>query len=214
MSSSLRTRLFCAVLFFPCLAPAAEPQAITLPKPKTEGGKPLMQALKERQSAREFAPQKLSVETLSNLLWAAGGINRPDGRRTAPTASNKLEIDIYAVLPDGAYFYNPKAHSLEPVVSGDLRAAAGTQGYVKDAALNLVFVADYSRMGGTTDEARAVTAAVDTGFVSQNAYLFCASEGLATVVRGSVDRAALAKALHLRPEQHITYSQSVGYAKK
>ncbi len=196
---------------FPLAAQTAELQAVKLPGPQLDGGKPLMQVLRERKSARAFSNRKLSEQVLSNLLWAAFGINRPDGRRTAPSASNRQEIDIYLVTPEGAYLYDAKAHALEPVAAGDFRAQAGTQDFVKEAPLNLVFVADGARMGKGTDEQNAMIAGADTGFVSQNAYLFCASEGLATVVRASVDRTALAKALKLRAEQKIILAQTVGY---
>lgn len=189
----------------PCLAQELKP--IALPKPQTEGGKPLLQALKERKSTREFSAEKLSPQVLSNLLWAAFGVNRADGRRTAPSAMNAQEIDIYVALPEGVYLFEAGPHRLTPVVSGDLREKTGTQNYVAEAALNLIYVA-HSK-GKLNPDASA-----DTGFIGQNVYLFCASEGLGTVFRGSVDRDGLAKALNLRPDQHITYAQSVGYPKK
>ena len=207
-------KAFAVVLFMGVAGFADTPQGIALPKPNTEGGKPLMQALNERKSAREFSVEKLSPQVLSNLLWAAFGVNRPDGRRTAPSASNRQEIDIYAVMSDGVYLYNAKANRLEPVISDDLRAATGTQPFVAEAALDLVYVADYSKMGNSSDAEKGFLSGADTGFVGENVYLFCASEGLATVVRASVDRGALAKALKLRPEQKITLSQTVGYPKR
>ena len=186
---------------------------VQLPKPQTDGGKPLMQALMERKSTRTFSAQKLTEQTLSNLLWAAFGINRPDGRRTAPSSQNRQEIDVFVLTAEGAYLYNAKEHVLKPFVSGDLRALSGTQEYVKDAPLNLVFVADTTKMGSGSAEDKARTSGANTGFISQNVYLYCASEGLATVVRGSVDRPSLAKALQLRPEQVIVLAQTVGYPK-
>jgi SagB-type dehydrogenase family enzyme len=189
---------------------AQEQKPIVLPKPQTDGGKPLMQVLKERKSGREFSPEKLPPQMLSNLLWAAWGVNRPDGRRTAPSASNHQEIDIYVATADGLYLYNAKDHQLEPVMKEDIRTAAGRQPYVGQAPLNLIYVADQTRMGRPDD----ATAFADTGFISQNVYLFCASEGLATVVRGSVDRESLAKIMKLRPDQKITLAQTVGYPKK
>ena len=195
------------------LITAQELKPIVLPTPQTSGGKPLMQVLKERKSVRDFGPELLSRQTLSNLLWAAWGINREDGRRTAPSASNRQEIDVYAIMADGAYIYDAKANALKPVVQADMRKYAGTQAYVADAPLNLVYVADTAKLGGD-DAPRMATANADTGFISQNVYLFCASEGLGTVVRASVNRADLGKALSLRAEQRITLAQSVGYAKK
>ncbi len=187
------------------------PGPVQLPKPQTDGGKPLMQALKERKSSRAFTAQKLPEQVLSNLLWAAWGTNRPDGKRTAPSAMNKQEIDVYVVVAEGAYVYDAKAHALNPVAAGDLRAQTGAQPFVKDAPLNLVYVADTAKMTGGSEQDKVVWYGAAAGFISQNAYLYCASEGLATVVRGMVDRTALAGSLSLRPEQKIVLSQTVGY---
>lgn len=180
---------------------------IQLPAPQTDGGIPLMQALKARKSTRQFSTKKLPEQVLSNLLWAAWGINREDGRRTAPSAMNRQEIDIYVALEEGLFLYNAKEHRLDPVVKQDLRGATGTQPFVAQAPVNLIFVADQARMGGPND----ATAYADTGFISQNVYLFCASEGLATVVRGSIQKDSLAKAMKLRSSQQITLAQTVGY---
>jgi SagB-type dehydrogenase family enzyme len=140
-----------------------------------------------------------------------GGIrDKPSGRRTAPTASNRQEIDVYVALAEGLYLYDHKAHRLEAVVKEDLRAATGGQEFAATAAVNLVFVADHSRMRGSQED-KVFYSATDTGYVSQNVYLFCASEGLATVARGSMDRPALSKAMKLNENQHITLAQSVGY---
>lgn len=186
---------------------------VSLPPPQTSGGKPLMDVLKERKSTREFAPRSLSPQILSNLLWAAWGINRSDGRRTAPSASNRQEITIYVVTSDGAYQHNVSNNTLEPVAPGDKRSLTGGQPFVAEAPVNLVYVADLSKMSGNDENSKVATANADTGFIAQNVYLFCASEGLGTVVRGSVGRADLAKALTLRPEQRITLAQTVGYPK-
>jgi nitroreductase len=194
---------------------AQEPSPLALPAPVTEGGKPLMQALKERQSTRQFGPEKLAPQTLSNLLWAAWGVNRPDGRRTAPSASNRQEIDIYVVLPDGAYLWDAKRNALTPVAGGDLRGATGTQPFVAAAAANLVYVADLSKAGRpATDPQQMVNVGADAGFIAENVYLFCASEGLATVVRAMVPKDTLGKALGLRASQVIVLAQSVGYPAK
>jgi nitroreductase len=192
-----------------CFAPAQDLKPISLPAPQTEGGMRLMQALKQRHSTRAFSAQPLSLQTLSNLLWAGFGINRADGHRTAPSAMNWQETDLYVATPDGVYLYDAKANALQPVASGDLRALAGTQPFVKDAAVNLVYVADTTRSKGNTEFLGA-----DTGFIAENVYLFCASEGLVTVVRASVDHAAVAKAFKLRPEQRVTLAQSIGYPQK
>ncbi len=189
-------------------------QTIQLPPPKKEGGKPLLQVLNDRHSVREFAPDKLSPQMLSNLLWAAWGINRSTGQRTAPSASNKQEIDVYAVMADGAWLYDAQTNALKQVVTADIRSLTGTQPFVKDAPLNLIYVADLAKAGRTRPEDAEFYSGADTGFIAENVYLFCASEGLATVVRASVDRAALAKGLNLRPDQKIALAQSVGYPKK
>ena len=185
---------------------------LKLPLPQTTGGKPLMQTLQERHSAREFGSRALEPQILSNLLWAAGGVNRTDtGKRTAPSARDWREIDIYVAMPDAAYLYDPNAHALKRVVARDLRALTGVQDFVATAPLNLVYVADRQRMKGASGEDLERYTAADTGFVAQNVYLFCASVGLNTVVRGSVDRAALAAALKLAPHQQIVLAQTVGY---
>ena len=194
---------------------AEELKPIQLPKPQIDGGRPLMQVLKDRSSSREFSSQKLPLQVLSNLLWAASGVNRPEsGRRTAPTAANWQEIDIYLAMAEGLYLYDAKPHVLKPVLAEDIRALAGLQAFVKDAPLNLIYVADLSRIGRGTSEEKDFFAAADTGFVAQNVYLFCASEGLATVVRANIDRPTLGKAMKLGPNQRITLSQTVGYPKK
>jgi nitroreductase len=195
------------------LMTAQELKPVALPTPQTGGGKPLMQVLKERKSVRDFGSEALSRQTISNLLWAAWGVNREDGRRTAPSASNRQEIDVYVVMADGAYVYDAQANALKPVAPADLRKVTGTQAYVAGAPLNLVYVADTAKLGGD-DAAKLATANADTGFIAQNVYLFCASEGLGTVVRGSVNRDDLGKALNLRAGQRITLAQSVGYARK
>ena len=192
--------------------------SIRLPAPRTTGGKPLMEALGDRQSSRDFSPASLSEQVLSDLLWAAFGINRPDsGKRTAPSALNWQETDIYVFTHQGAYFYDAAENELLPVAAGDHRSATGSalQPFVKKAPVNLVYVVDAARSGivgrvmSTEDRDMFSDAAV--GFISQNVYLYCASEGLSTVVRGMVDRDALRTLLNLRPEQRIILAQSVGY---
>jgi len=193
-------------------AAAADLTDMALPAPRMAGGKPLMQALKERQSARAFSAKPLPAQVLADLLWAAFGINRPDsGKRTAPSARNWQEVDVYAIMADGAYLYDAKANSLRAVAKGDLRKLTGTQEFVSAVPLNLVYVADMTRMKGAAPEDRALYSGADVGFISQNVYLFCASAGLATVVRGLVDRDALAKALNLPEQKKIILTQTVGY---
>lgn len=200
------------VISFITVSWAEEFSAIKLPPPNLNRGKSLMQSLQARKSSRDFSTKKLPIEVLSNLLWAADGINRPEsGRRTAPSAVNWQEIDIYVAMADGLYLYNAKDHVLKPVVKQDVRALTGKQAFVKEAPVNLIYVADFSRMGGGSAEDRNFYAAADTGFISENVYLYCASEGLATVVRGSVDKEALAAAMKLRGNQKIILAQTVGY---
>lgn len=201
-----------AMIAFASWAAEADLADISLPAPRMEGGKPLMQALKERQSSRAFSPQPLPAQVLSDLLWAAFGVNRPDsGKRTAPSARNWQEVDIYAVMEHGAYIYDARANRLKPAAKGDLRKLTGTQDFVGSAPLNLVYVADLDRMEGSAPEGQTLSSSADVGFISQNVYLFCASEGLATVVRGLVPRDALAEALNLSERQRIILAQTVGY---
>jgi len=188
-----------------------EPGDLQLPKPRKDGGKPLMQALQERASTRAFAQRKLSIQQLSDLLWAAAGVNRPDGHRTVPSAMNRQETDVYVILEEGAYLYEAAPHRLKQVSKADLRALAGTQDYARTAPVNLVYVADMSKAAGSDDPTRTLYSGSSAGSIGQNVYLYAASEGLATVIRASVDRTALAAALGLRPDQNITLAQSVGF---
>jgi SagB-type dehydrogenase family enzyme len=212
----LATHLVLTILFVcPTLSSAEELKPIPLLKPQLDGGRPLMQVLKDRKSSRAFGSEKLSMQVMSNLLWAACGVNRPEsGKRTAPSAVNWQEIDIYVATPDGLYLYDAKPHTLRPILAKDIRAMTGTQPYVKEAPIDLIYVADFSRMDKATDEQKVFYSAAGTGFISQNVYLYCASEGLATVVRASIDKPTLEKAMKLRPDQKITLAQSVGYPKK
>jgi SagB-type dehydrogenase family enzyme len=194
---------------------AQDSDLVKLPAAQMTGGKPLLDCLKARQSNREFSTEKLSLQVLSNLLWAADGINRPDsGKRTAPSAVNWQDIDLYAATAEGLFLYLPKDHALRKILGEDVRAAMGKQEFVKDVPLNIVYVSDYSRIPTGKDEDKRYFSGIHTGFISQNVYLFCASEGLSTVVRGLIDPETMAKVMKLRPEQHITLAQSVGYPKK
>jgi nitroreductase len=204
-----------ALLFWPSFTLAQDLKAIQLLEPQLDGGRPLMRVLKDRASSRSFGPEKLPMQTLSNLLWAAFGVNRPaSGGRTAPSASNSQEMDIYVAMADGLFLYDAKASLLRPVLPDDIRALTGRQSFVKEAPVNLIYVADLSKMLRASAEDRDSYAAAHSGFISQNVYLFCASEGLATVVRASIDRPALARAMRLRPDQKITLAQTVGYPKR
>ena len=187
--------------------------SVPLPKPERHGGMPLMDALAMRQSAREFESRELPAELLSSLLWAAFGVNRPDGHRTAPTAINSQEIDVFVALPTGAYLYDADTHSLQLTAGSDIRRITGYQDFVDLAPLDLVFVADYSRMALVPADKRESYASVAAGAISQNVYLFCASSGLSTVLRAWIDRDAIAGALGLTHDQHVLLSQTVGFPK-
>jgi len=191
---------------------ATSPATITLLPPDTSGGMPLMKCFKERKSTRSFDSKILPDQVLSNLLWAAFGVNRSDGRRTAPSAMNRQEIQIYAAMQHGLYLYDAPSHSLRLVASEDIRNRTGKQDFVTDAPLDIVYVADLSKSGQSSDE-QIFYPAADCGFIAENVYLYCASEGLACVVRAMIDKLALSKSMKLGPDQRILLSQTVGYAK-
>jgi len=196
----------CGIAVFP-----QENNVIKLPDPQLEKGKPLMQALKDRQSIRNYSAREIPMQEMANLLWAANGINRKEtGKRTAPTAQNRQEIEVYASTKDGLFRYDAQQHALITIHNRDIRALTGMQPYVGTAPVNLVIVADLSKMGDN-QQANLQTANIDAGFVSQNIYLYCASENMATVVRGSVDREKLAPEMGLAPNLYIVVAQCVGY---
>lgn len=171
---------------------------------------PLRDAIQARRSERSFAQRPLDLQTLSDLLWAAFGPISPK-RRSAPSSHNRQETGLYVLLEQGAYRFDPVENRLLGVTEEDLRAASGSQDYVGTAPLELAYVADKGKITGKTDRGVVETIYVDTGFISQNVYLFCASEGLATVVRAMVPKESLAARLHLTPDQEITLVQSVGW---
>ena len=197
MNKCIFTLLFAGFIF------SASAQDIELPAPQKTGGMPLMEALSLRQTTREFSPQELDMQTLSNLLWAAYGFNRPD-KRVAPSANNKQEIDLYVCLKSGIYFYDAKANKLIQKVEGDHRKSMGRQDFVWDAPLNLFLV-------GNSDISNSYQ--IDSGFISQNIYLFCASEGLATVVRGLFNAQEIHSLMNFTDKQVVVITQTVGYKK-
>jgi len=192
-------------------APASAEGAVTLPVPQNSGGMPLMAALKRRHSTREYSEQALTEQTLSDLLWAAFGINRPSGDRTAPYWRHIMVIDVYVAKNDGVWLYEPQTHALRRYLPDDIRAQTGLQDFVGKAPVNLVYVAHGERMTDITPQERRLYASVDTGFIGQNVYLFCASAGLGSVFRGAVDYQSLDRLLKLPEGQFVTFAQTVGY---
>jgi nitroreductase len=190
------------------------PQLRNLPSPRSGGGQTLTAALKARRSTREYSDRPLPMQALSDLLWAAFGVNRPaSGDRTAPYWRHVMVLDIYLAMSDGVWLYEPNAHALLPFLTDDIRAQTGLQDFVATAPLNLVYVAHGERMTDISAEDRRLYASVDAGFIGQNVYLFCAAEGLATVFRGAVDAPKLGRTLKLPDQQFVTFAQTVGYPK-
>lgn len=184
-----------------------------LPAPTWDGGRPLMQVLKERKTTRQFSTRPLGRDQLANLLWAAFGVNRPEtGQRTAPSTMNLRCIDIYVATAEGAYRYDAESHALVQVGREDVRPLTGGQDYVKTAPLALLYVADHARLAKVTPGEREFYAAADAGFIGQNVYLYCASEALGCVVHMPGDRSGLSQKLGFRPEQSLVLVHSVGYA--
>ncbi|GJI90928.1 SagB/ThcOx family dehydrogenase [Duganella hordei] len=193
-------------------SPTPGAQRVHAPAPLTPLSQSLLDVLAARRSERVFSPQPLTQELLETLLWAAAGVNRPElDMRTAPSAKNWREIDIYATTEDGWYRFAPAAGALQLLGRQDLRAATGWQDFVAAAPVNLVYVADLARMDHAPKWEQKFYAALDTGYISQNVYLFCAAQGLATVARGWVDRPALARVMGLAPQQRVILAQTVGY---
>ena len=186
-------------------------EPLDLPAPRSEGGLSLTATLKLRRSTREYSDRALPLQVLSDLLWAAFGVNRPSGDRTAPYWRHVMVLDIYLALADGVWLYEPVTHKLLPHLKSDIRKETGAQDFVPHAALEVIYVAHGERMTDVSPEERRLYASVDSAFIGQNIYLFCASENLGSVFRGSVDHAALARILKLSDEQFVTFAQTVGY---
>jgi len=188
-------------------------QEIKLPEPQRSGDMPLLDALNHRQSTREFSDKEIDMQNLSNLLWAGWGFNRETGKRTAPSSQNLQEMDIYVVKADGFYLYNAKNQSLVKLGNEDLRSATGSQDFVGNAPLNLVYVADLDRTKTTNFEIEPTASYANTGFIAQNVYLYCASAGLGSVVRGLVPK-ELSLKLNLGGHQKIILAQTIGWPKE
>jgi SagB-type dehydrogenase family enzyme len=189
---------------------------IALPAPQHTGGMPLMQALAARRSGREFSPRALPLQEVSNLLWAGFGVNRAASRgRTAPTARDAQEIDVYVAVRDGVYIYDPFANKLALVASVDARNITGYQDFVDEAPLDLVYVADHHHIDLAEGAAQRLQhSAATVGAIAQNVYLYCASAGLVTSARGWLDRRAIAKAFGLSAHEHVMVAQTVGYGRE
>jgi SagB-type dehydrogenase family enzyme len=194
----------------------AQEKTLMLPDPEVSGGKGLMEALSLRQSRRDFSESEIPDQILANILWAANGVNRADsGKRTAPSAMGAKEIDIYVARADGLYLYDPDTHALVLKNARDIRSVVGKQGFTDQAPVGLIYVVDYTKFrSNVSKKDRAFYAATDTGFISQNVYLSCASEGLVTVVLGWVDKDALAKTMGLDEAEQVILSQPIGYPKE
>lgn len=186
---------------------------IQLPEPQKTGGKPLMEALNERSSSRDFIDKDLTQQQLSDLLWAAYGINRPElGKHTIPTSRNRQDIEVYITTSNGVFFYHPEEHALVTISDQDKREVAGKQDFVKVASVNLIYVSDFDKLGDSPDDIKTMTAATHCGFIGQNVYLYCASEGLISVFRAMIDKEKITELLKLEGNKHVIYSQSVGYS--
>jgi len=194
-------------------------QDIALPAPDKTGGKPLMQALNERQTIRTYTADNLTIQQLSELLWAGWGINRPaDKKRTAPSSSNAQEIDVYVAMQSGLYLYNAEANILKQVHNRDIRALCGTQDFVSTAPVNLIYVADMGKRkkkeGDEIKDSDMFSSYANTGFIAQNVYLYCASANLGCVIRAMVPKDKLAPEMGLRSNQRIILSQTIGIPQK
>ena len=202
------------VLFYFGNTMAQDLQPVKLNAPDKTRGTAVMKALSERKSVREFDTKDLSLQDLSDLLWAANGINREDGKRTAPSARNVQDIDVYVIRKDGAYIYNAENHALNPVAKGDFRkAVGGQQEFVQNVPVCLVLVTKLDKMGEITEYTKMM-AAVDGGIVCQNINIFCSAVGLATVPRAWMNKDELSQILKLKDTQVILMNNPVGYPKK
>lgn len=208
-----RTISYLVSFCFVALGILAEPEAVlTLPPPDMALSAPLMGALAARESQREFSSEALSVQQISDLMWAAGGITRPDGRRTAGSARNYQSISIYAALEQGIYFYNAVSNRLELVVAGDHRALTGTQSFVTNAPLNILYVCNVGKILVVNPHAHSFYKGVEAGHMGQNVYLYCAATGLHTVIRAAINHGPLEEVMGFSAGEgkEIVLAQTVG----
>lgn len=188
-------------------------QDIKLPQPNTKGGMPLYEALSNRQTNREFSDKELTDQQLADLLWCANGENRNDGKRTAPSARNAQEIDIYVFNKKGVYLYVPEKNMLKMVIPEDMREGMSSRGkMIMAAPVTLLFFANYDKMNGFDEAGREFYGATDAGFVSQNVYLYCAANNLNTVVMGAIDRPKIMEILKVDGKPVL--AQPIGYPVK
>ncbi|MDR0349191.1 MAG: SagB/ThcOx family dehydrogenase [Tannerella sp.] len=212
---SLKISILLITCFMATNVWAQDLQTISLNTPDKTRGSAVMKALSNRHSDREYDSKQLDMQDLSDLLWAANGINRPDGKRTAPTAMNRQEIDVYVVREDGAYLYDAQAHSLKPIAKGDFRnLIAGSQDFAKTAPVSLLTVVNLSKLGDPKAERTLLMGAVDAGIVTQNINIFCSATGLSTVPRASMEADKLKEVLKLDDTQIPVMNNPVGYPKK
>jgi len=191
---------------------------IQLPEPQTDLSFPLMKALAERRSIRKWKPDAVPMQDLANLLWAACGetkekSGKTKSKRSAPSACNAQEIRVYVLMENGVFRYDEESHSLVEIHSEDIREQIGTQKMMKSAPLGLVYVADLTRMTGPFmrgEEAKKFSAWVDTEYISQNVYLYCAAANLSTVALALIDRKTLRKKMGLKEREKIVLTQVVG----
>ncbi|MDR1173021.1 MAG: SagB/ThcOx family dehydrogenase [Bacteroidales bacterium] len=208
--------MFSSVILFCALGIHAQDlKVIQLNVPDKTRGSAVMKALSDRQSAREYATKSLQPQDLSDLLWAANGVNRADGKRTAPSCRDFQDVEVYVILPEGAYLYDARAHALNPISAGDYRGAVAGSGqdFAKTAPLSIVLVADMTKYGNMSEGSKLM-AAVDVGIVCQNINVACAGLGLATVPRASMNQAALKTALKLTDKHLLLMNNPIGYPKK
>lgn len=206
------------ILLLPCsmISQALFSQDIELPSADREGGIPLMKALNERQSTREFSEKEVSLQDLSDLCWAAWGFNRKD-KRTAPSSMNKQEMDLYVILAKGAYLYNASEHRLDLIKKEDLRSYCGKQDFVAKAPVNFIYVANLEKAGiKSSEEITAVKmypSHANSAFMAENVYLVSASKGLGCVVRAWIETDKLETILELNKLQKVIIGQTIGHKK-
>lgn len=184
-------------------------QDIQLPKPLIDGNLKLVDAFKNRKTTREFVDKDLSLQEVSNILWCANGINREGtNKKTVPTTQGKNEIDVYVFLRTGVYVYLPEKNMLKQLFTEDMRIITGKQDFVKDSPLTLIYIADLSKLGKDNNQT-IISASLDTGFIGQSVYLYCAAKGLATGVRAYIDKDLIKEKLKLNENQAVILAQSI-----